>query len=69
MRETLGKRMRKRGGKQEHNNFVHEMRKSPLKPNVAHTSIRGEWQYFRPNHDRVWRRSVQVSVTEIVGIL
>jgi len=42
--------------------------KLPLEPNATCTGIHGQLQYFRPDHDRVWRRSVQVSVTEIVDV-
>ena len=49
--------------------FYMKREKSPLEPNAAHTGVHGELQHFRPDHDRVRRRSVQVPVTEIVGVL
>jgi len=41
----------------------------PLEPNATHTGVHGEPQRFRLDHDRVRRRSVQMSVTEIVDVL
>jgi len=43
--------------------------KLPLGPNTTHTGVHGKLQHFRPDHNRVWGRSVQLSVTKIVDIL
>ena len=43
--------------------------KLPLTPDTVRTGVRGELQHFPPYHDRVWRWSVQVSVTEVVDVL
>ena len=43
--------------------------KLPLEPNTTHTSVHGKLQHFRPDHNRVWGRSVQLSVAKIVDIL
>jgi len=69
MGEKLGNCMRKREENKSTTTLYMKRGKSPLEPSVARTSIRGERQYFCPDRDRVWRRSVQVSVTEIVGVL
>ena len=71
MREKLGKRMRKRGGKARKSTTALYMKreKLPLEPDATRTGVHGKLQHFRPDHDRVWRRGVQVSVTEIVDVL
>lgn len=43
--------------------------KSPLEPDTTHTGIRDKRHHIRSDHNRVWRWSVQVSVTEIVDVL
>ena len=43
--------------------------KLPRVPNTIHPNVRGELQHFRPYHDRIRRRSVQMSVTEVVDVL
>lgn len=43
--------------------------KLPRIPNTVRTCVRCELQHFRLYHDWVRRRSVQMSVTEVVDIL
>ena len=49
--------------------FYMKSEKLLLEPTNTRAGVHGELQHFRPDHDRVWRRSVQVSVTEIVDVL
>ena len=49
--------------------FYMKRERLPLEPNATRSGVHSELQHFRPDHDRVRRRSVQVSVTEIVDVL
>lgn len=62
MREKLENVCESGEGKQEHNNSVHKIRKISLEPTTTHIGVQSKLQHLRLDHDRVWRRDVQMSV-------